>query len=411
MEPSPPSPISVSGDRQADLSRWLWLVKWLLALPHFIILFFLWLAFLLLTVVAFFAILFTGRYPRGISGRKNLIWVSSGFPISIGFGDSDQSRAFGTPARDMELFGDQIEQTSRAMNEANVAVYPVDARGLMVAPIFDASRPTPPSMTRGGMPNMRDFQVDRRNIDTMNYMADLTGGKAFYNTNDLQGAIRKAIDDSAVTYTIGYYSSDENWDNKYHKIKVKVNRGGLNVRTKKGYFAKDQTQPPPKQLEIAMMAAIWSPLDATGIGLRARLDPSPAAPNTTRVTLLVDPRDFSLKPNADRITGALEFVFVQETKKGKKLASEKQTLELNLKKATYDQIEKTGLRAGRDLQLRPDTESIRLVVLDHLTGSTGSLTMPVTPENKSSAASQNKTPSVKSPTPQGDAPGATAHHP
>jgi hypothetical protein len=48
------------------ISRWLWLVKWLLAIPHWIVLTFLWIAFLVLTVVAFFAILITGRYPRGI---------------------------------------------------------------------------------------------------------------------------------------------------------------------------------------------------------------------------------------------------------------------------------------------------------------------------------------------------------
>ncbi|MEU9046324.1 MULTISPECIES: DUF4389 domain-containing protein [unclassified Kitasatospora] len=60
------SPVSVEGDLDLPLSRWLWLVKWLLAIPHWIILFVLWIAFVLLTVVAFFAILFTGRYPRGI---------------------------------------------------------------------------------------------------------------------------------------------------------------------------------------------------------------------------------------------------------------------------------------------------------------------------------------------------------
>jgi hypothetical protein len=58
--------IAVEGELAPHLSRWLWLVKWLLAIPHYIVLVFLWLAFFVLTVIAFFAVLFTGRYPRRI---------------------------------------------------------------------------------------------------------------------------------------------------------------------------------------------------------------------------------------------------------------------------------------------------------------------------------------------------------
>ncbi len=66
MEARAAYPVRLEGRLDPELSRWLWLVKWLLAIPHYIVLFFLWIALVVLTIVAFFAILFTGRYPRGI---------------------------------------------------------------------------------------------------------------------------------------------------------------------------------------------------------------------------------------------------------------------------------------------------------------------------------------------------------
>lgn len=63
---SSPFPVRLEADLDPSLNRWLWLVKWLLLIPHYVVLVFLGIAFCLLTLVAFFALLFTGRYPRGI---------------------------------------------------------------------------------------------------------------------------------------------------------------------------------------------------------------------------------------------------------------------------------------------------------------------------------------------------------
>ncbi|ONM47331.1 DUF4389 domain-containing protein [Nocardia donostiensis] len=70
MEPgnpvTPTYPVRVRGDLDPALSRWMWIVKWILAIPHYIVLFFLHIAYAVVTVIAFFAILFTGKYPKGL---------------------------------------------------------------------------------------------------------------------------------------------------------------------------------------------------------------------------------------------------------------------------------------------------------------------------------------------------------
>ncbi|WP_153806149.1 DUF4389 domain-containing protein [Nocardia sp. SYP-A9097] len=67
MQPSAPGyPVRVRGDLDPGLTRWMWLVKWILAIPHVIVLIFLYIAYFVVTIVAFFAILFTGSFPRAL---------------------------------------------------------------------------------------------------------------------------------------------------------------------------------------------------------------------------------------------------------------------------------------------------------------------------------------------------------
>ena len=114
------------------------------------------------------------RHVEHMGGRKNLVWVSGAFPISIGF---DEMKLGDT--RDRALYTDEIESASRALMKAGVAVYPVDARGLMVDPAFSAENKGP-SMRSARMPATPKPPLNFEEHSTMEMLADRTGGKAFY---------------------------------------------------------------------------------------------------------------------------------------------------------------------------------------------------------------------------------------
>lgn len=113
-------PIRLRGDIDPNTSRWLWLLKWLLVIPHAVVLFFLWLAAFVMTVVAGFAILFTGRYPRGIFdvnvGVMRWTWRVAFYAINA-FG-TDRYPPFALrpdPAYPADLTVDYPERLSRGL--------------------------------------------------------------------------------------------------------------------------------------------------------------------------------------------------------------------------------------------------------------------------------------------------------
>jgi len=316
-----------------------------------------------------------------LPGRKNLVWVSGSFPFSIGL---DTPFTPETASQERRTFSEEIERAARALNNANMAIYPVDARWLMGlsfttrAPTFRPGQQGPTGRRPNALGRIR-LSPDRANIDTMNILADRTGGRAFYNTNDIQGSVRRAIEDSRVTYVLGFYPTHGNWDAKFREIKVQVKRPGLHLRYRRGYLALPEVTFDSKKREVLMRAAVDSPLDDTSLGLEARLHvvDVPGAV-TLKTELLVYSRDLTLVAQGDRWAGAVDVLFVQRGADGKELAGELKTLNLNLVRETYDEIMKKGLGLTRSLPLAPGAAQLRVVVRDVSSGSIGSLTIPLT---------------------------------
>ena len=319
----------------------------------------------------------------GIPGRKNLVWVSGGFPIIVGYGGLPvANQPVGTDSRN---FMRLTQRATRALNDANVAVYPVYAAGLTTS-IKDSARdrrePAMPgdatghrTSLGGGLPVA---SVDDYTQDMLVAMADRTGGRAFYNTNDLSGVIRQAVDDSRVIYSLAYTPTNTVWDGKFREIKIECKRAGIRTRYRTGYFALPEKPLDAGQREQMLKQAAWSPLVATEIGLTARMATGTHEGRPAKVlTVTVPPEDLRFTESEERHVADMLLVVSQRSAEGDLLHSEEHNLDLKLKEDSYKTVTQYGMRVTITVEPEPKTASLRLVMLDGATGRMGSLDIPL----------------------------------
>jgi hypothetical protein len=253
------------------------------------------------------------------------------------------------------------------LNEANIAVYPVDPHGVR-----------PDGLAPG---------VGASQQDTMKMTAQLTGGEAFFQTNDLSRAIREAIEDGDVTYTLGFYPQERALDGSFHELQVKVEKsglvekGGMDVRFRKGYFASKETAPTRQQVGQAIQDALANPLDATAVGLTAKSEANPARPGSYQLTARVSINDVHLERQATPAgmawIGDLAVAFRAESSKNSKL--EVLDIPIKLDEEQFQSALKDGFAVHRTMDAM-EHDRVRLVVQDVSTGATGSVWIPLGPK-------------------------------
>ncbi len=313
------------------------------------------------------------QHVSSLPGRKNLVWVSGGFPFSIGMDEMSSENP-----RDNRTFNDDLDRTARAVTAAQLAIYPVDARGLVTAANLS------PDMARGGRPAgppplagaMKSLQETH---STMSTLAKRTGGRAFFNSNDLVSAVRGAINDASVTYVLSYYPKHNEWNGKFRQLKVAVKRRGADVRYRLGYFAFGDEPRTDEARKAALTGAVASPVDATGISLTIRLIPDTPAPGTLRVQVAVDPRALTLQHAGDRWTGEVDALYIVQDTADAAPVVLAQTLAINLTERTYQQSMQTGLQLSADLEAAKFGYRVKVVVRDTTTGTVGSVSARTTP--------------------------------
>jgi hypothetical protein len=270
----------------------------------------------------------------------------------------------------------------RALTRANVAVYSIDARGLLPG-VLDASylpAERNPSLRFSGGVGFRaqvaaDAVAEARRITEnqgpMLELASRTGGRAFINTNDVLGAIQSAVTDASATYTLGFHPRAQRLDGSFHKLRVKiVNRSDTTVRHRSGYWDAPEAIDANRELQ----EATWSPLDATAVGLTAVSGLTASGDVDLRVS--VDIATLSLERSGARWKGRVRVVVVQSNDDREQVNFSDETLGLELKADTYERMLREGFAYHRVIRLSPRATRLRIVVMDQNSGQIGSLFVP-----------------------------------
>src|SRR5260370_1635912 len=136
-------------------------------------------------------------------------------------------------------YSDDLTAVGSALPDAQIAVYPVDPRGMETQALFDPeSRGKPNPFSEGATLN-RESNVRFSNQESMRNLAEQTGGKVCLNNNDLSECVKRAIDDSSSYYELTYYPTDKNWRGEFRRISVKTARPGVQLSFREGYFARE----------------------------------------------------------------------------------------------------------------------------------------------------------------------------
>jgi VWFA-related protein len=303
----------------------------------------------------------------GMPGRKSLIWLTGAFPLSLN-PTSEILKGQGAA---------YFRRTVQALNDANVAVYPIDVRGVInTAEGLDESYPTQLTVRHRNTdtPEVRAEDPNKLHYEAMRAFASSTGGVPFYNNNNVPVGIRNAIEDSSAYYMLGYYRTEKNTAMQWKAVSVKVRGQGLQVRSRSGYYA---GQTSDKTTTAELVNAMDSPWDYTGVPISIQWSGATAAddPHKRKVPFEIMVNAASLDLSRHHLQ--LQYAAAVKALDGKTINRWGETLEGDINPEQEKQIAGNGITYRNALSLPAGKYLVRFVVRDDVTGHIGSVLAPL----------------------------------
>jgi VWFA-related protein len=309
-----------------------------------------------------------------VPGRKNVVWVTDGVPIFLGPARSDT----GEPVD----FTPDLRRLSEALVRSGVALYPVRQLMLGTPSGIDETTGADAGIAAAGNRGLADrvaatdAGTGLQSLSTLNTLADMTGGRES-SGKDICEALKQARTDARVSYLLGYFSPESNWDGKYHKLRVTCKRKGVRIQAKTGYFA--WADRPGAGTEQAIRSMNATEFDAAEIGLSGSLSPDPNVKGKLVLTARVDAKDIALIQDGDWYNGQLSFAVVGYLADGHIESTRIFPQDLHYSAAEREKHLKDGIVLSEDVPAANQFKKVRLIVYDRNSASIGSLTLPVNP--------------------------------
>jgi VWFA-related protein len=317
----------------------------------------------------------------GLPGKKSVIWATGGMPFYLDSPDT-------VPGGYLSAL---YERTMATLNESNISIYPVDVRGLVnFMPAADPSRQSMghPNMTaNGAMTQVANRSwLNQSTQQTLEDFAAMTGGKAGYNTNDISGLFKSAVDDSSSYYLLGYYLDTKNTKPGWRQLKVKFRQKDdkekqVELRSRSGFFVTNATINPDIERKSDIDFAVLSPFDSTGLPLTVRWLGMSADGVNKKVQFGLQLPSNALTLGPQNLLNFDYTALAYSTKDGKKANSVGKTIQGNIPEDRVSQLQLQGLGFKNELELAPGEYTVRFVVRDDVTGRVGSVTAPITVPN------------------------------
>lgn len=220
----------------------------------------------------------------------------------------------------------------------------------------------------------RDLSPDvNRDLEQM---ALLTGGHAYFR-EDIRAVLKQVNRNAVNSYSIAYDPSAENWDNKWHKIRITCERAGVKLQVRERYYALPDSRPAADRMKAVLMAAFQSPSDVAEIGLRTKIAPMEGGKQGVHLEIRINPSDIMLREQGGKFSGAVYFLVSDRGASGPRGEPSVTSFNLDLTAAQHDAVMKEGIPLSQDHATTGAVQQVRLIVLDQNTNAVGSLTFPV----------------------------------